>query len=232
MKNEKKRIWWLLVILMLAAGIGAAYHFWVPDTSGQIVKGAANQNSLQGKKALIVYFAYSENIGDTSAMDVDAIASASLHGEKINPEGDLQVMVKELQKKTGADTYSIVVKHPYPAAFDDMTERAKEEIEQKQETPLKDPIPDLSAYDVIYLGTPIWWYDLPAPVSTFLREADLSGKTVVPFGIHRGSGFLNNLEKIRSLQPGIQMTDGFTIDARTPNQEVRQQFDAFLEQFS
>lgn len=110
-----------------------------------------------------------------------------------------------------------------------MRDRAREEIKKEQEIPLKNPIPDLSAYDVIYLGTPIWWYDLPAPVSTFLKKADLSGKTVVPFGIHRGSGFLDNLDRIRSLQPGIRMTDGFTIDARTPNQEAEQQFDAFLD---
>lgn len=62
----------------------------------------------------------------------------------------------------------------------------------------------------------------------FLKKADLSGKTVVPFGIHRGSGFSDNLNHIQALQPGIKMTDGFTIDAKAPNETVRTQFAAFL----
>lgn len=97
----KRKIYWLLGIIMLTAGIGAAYHFLVPDKTAQIVHGSARTAAVQGQKALIIYFTYSENIGDTSAMPADVVTSASLHGEKINPEGNMQVMVRELQKKRG-----------------------------------------------------------------------------------------------------------------------------------
>lgn len=94
---------------------------------------------------------------------------------------------------------------------------------------LRQPLPDFTKYDVIYFGTPIWWYTLPAPVSTFLKQVDMAGKTIVPFGIHRGSGFNKNLETIQELQPKAKLTDGFTVDARIDNQNVKQQFDAFLD---
>jgi flavodoxin len=229
MRMNKKKAWLVAALLVLATGAGTAWHFLVPRRTADIVQGTASAATVQGKKSLIVYFTYSENMGDTSGMTADAITSASLHGEKVIAEGNMQVMVREIQKKTGADTYSIVAKTPYPAKFEDMTQLAKRDIQEDRVIPLKDPVPDLSGYDVIYFGSPIWWYNLPAPVRTFLREAKMGNKTVVPFGIHRGSGFSNNLSIIKQFQPGIQMTDGFTMDAKTPNQDVRRQFDAFLE---
>ncbi len=229
MQKKRKKWYWLLAgLLILLLGAGGAWRYFHVDTKGTVARGSAEAAAVQGKKSLIVYFTYSENIGSTDGMNPDAVTSASLHGEYVNPEGNMQVMVRELQKRTGADTYPIVVKDPYPMRFEKMSARARKEIQEAKDVPLRDPVPDLSAYDVIYLGTPIWWYDLPAPVSMFLKKADLSGKTVVPFGIHRGSGFSDNLNHIQALQPGIKMTDGFTIDAKAPNETVRIQFAAFL----
>lgn len=218
-----------IACLAVAGGIAGYYVFNMPDTEAQVVKSTAVTEVGSRSKSLIVYFTYSENIGDTSNMDVDAITSASLHGEKLVSEGNMQVMVKEIQKKTGADVFSIVAKETYAPNFDDMTNKAKADIEQNRQMELKGQLPDLSQYDVIYLGTPIWWYTLPAPVSSYLKQSDFTGKTIVPFGIHRGSGFNKNLETIQELQPGAKLTDGFTIDARTPNEETRKQFDEFLK---
>ena len=215
--------------LIIAAGAAAYAGYFVPDTKAQVVQGSVSTEALQAKKALVVYFTYSENIGDTSNMDVDAVTSASLHGSTENKEGNMQVMAHEIQQRTGADVYSIVVQDPYDSFFDNMTNRAKQEIEQAKAVALRRPLPDFTKYDVIYFGTPIWWYTLPAPVSSFLKQVDMSGKTIVPFGIHRGSGFNKNLETIQELQPKTKLTDGFTVDARIGNQNVKQQFDAFLD---
>lgn len=234
MKSLRKGLLLGGVAVLLLAGAWGLYGSHV-DAQSQATPPVQNKQNVaalqnQPHKSLIVYFTYSENIGDTSKMTPDAVTSASLHGTTKNKEGNMQVMVEELKKRTGADTYSIVVKNPYAAKFEDMRDKAREDIDQQRLLELKNPLPDLSQYDVIYFGTPIWHYTLPAPVSTFLKEADLSGKTIVPFGIHRGSGFGSNLNTIQSLQPKAKLTDGFTVDAQTDNQEVRQDFDNFLDQ--
>lgn len=228
MGSLAKKIAVALLSLCLAGGAGF-YVYNMPDTEAQVVKGSVQTEVKKQSKSLIIYFTYSENMGDTSGMDVDAITSASLHGEKLVSEGNMQVMVKEIQKKTGADVFSIVVKEAYNPNFDDMTNKAKTDIEENRQMELQGALPDLSHYDAIYFGTLIWWYTLPAPVSSYLRLADFAGKTVVPFGIHRGSGFNHNLETIQELQPKAKLTDGFTIDARTPNEETIRQFDEFLD---
>ena len=71
---------------------------------------------------------------------------------------------------------------------------------------------NLQRYDTIFLGYPIWNADLPMPVYTFLETYDLSGKTIVPFTVHGGSGFAGTIQTIQALQPGADVReDGFSI---------------------
>ena len=211
--------------VMVAAIAGCSL---LADNGGTVAKGTAEAVPTE-KKPLVIYFAYSENMGDTSNMDVDAITSASLHEPTENKKGNMQVMVQEIRQRTGADVYHIVVQEPYDPVFETMRDRAVEEIEQETMVKLQNPHPDLSGYDTIYFGTPVWHYTLPPAVRTFLKENDLSGKTMIPFGIHRGSEFSTNLESIQELQPNVRMADGFTIDSRTANDEVKKQFGEFLD---
>ena len=73
-------------------------------------------------------------------------------------------------------------------------------------------IENLDDYDVIYVGYPIWWSDMPMILYTFFDEYDLSGKTIVPFGTHGGSGFAGTIDIIAELEPDANvMEDGLTI---------------------
>lgn len=172
---------------------------------------------------LVAYFAYSENMGDTSGMSVDAITSASV-GPTDNTEGNLQVMAQVIQENTGADVFHIVVSDPYDPEYNVMLDRAVEEIENNTLPALTDSVENLEQYDVIYLGTPVWGGVLPQPVVTFLTENDLSGKTIIPFGIHLGSRFGRMLDQIEELCPEATLADGFTISASTSNDDVRAEF--------
>ena len=65
---------------------------------------------------------------------------------------------------------------------------------------------------MIYVGFPVWWYDLPMPVWTFLEEYDFSGKTIIPFTTHGGSGFSRTIQTISELQPNATViSDGLSI---------------------
>lgn len=182
-----------------------------------------------GKKSLVVYFAYSENIGDTSGMDVDAIASASLNADTSNKNGNLQVMAEVIREKLGADVHHIVVNETYDPEYEAMRDRANAEAQGNRTVTLTSRIDDLNQYDVIYLGAPVWFGKLPIAVSTFLRENDLSGHEIVPFGIHLGSGFGSNLQEIKELCPNSDIKDGFTVRASTSNGQVKTEFEQWLD---
>lgn len=188
----------------------------------------ASQNSATDGRALVAYFAYSENIGNTSDMTVDAIASASV-GSTDNTEGNLQVMAQVIADVENTDVFHITVQEPYDPVYDVMHDRAIEEIDNEEFPALTDSVENLEQYDVIYLGMPVWSGSLPRPVATFLAENDLSGKTIVPFGINLGSGFGNMVNEIEELCPDATLVEGFTISARTANDAVRTEFTQWLE---
>ena len=175
-------------------------------------------------KTLVAYFAYSENMGDTSGMEVDAISSASLNRRTYNAEGNLQVMAQIIEEETGADVFHILVEQPYAADYSTMLPTAIEQMENKDWPALQGAIENLADYDVIYLGTPVWNSGLPPAMQTFFAENDLSGKTIIPFGIHLGSGFGRMISEMKDLAPEATVLDGFTINAYTANDEVGSEF--------
>lgn len=207
------------------------------STSGDTEAPQANPSDNEiaptpsSEKTLVAYFAYSENMGDTSGMEVDAISSASLNRRTNNTEGNLQVMAQVIEEETGADVFHILMEQPYDPDYSTMLPTAIEQMENKDWPALQESIENLADYDVIYLGTPVWNNVLPPAMQTFFAENDLSGKTIIPFGIHLGSGFGRMISEMKDLAPEATVLDGFTINASTSNDEVAAEFhDWMVEQ--
>ena len=171
------------------------------------------------KNVLVAYFAFSENIGDTSAMDVDAITSASLNRRTDNTEGNLQVMAQAAAEATGGDLFSITVTEPYNPEYNSMAGAAQEDQRNGKEFTFVNEIENLEQYDTVYIGIPVWWGKLPQPMVSFFECYDFSGKTIIPFGIHLGSRFGSMITEIRELEPQADVKDGFTISANTDNEK-------------
>lgn len=117
-------------------------------------------------------------------------------------------MADWIAEETGGDLFRILTEEPYGEDFDSVADRAKSELDSGTRPTLSTRIdPEVMAnYDVIYLGFPIWWYDLPTPVWTFLEEYDLSGKTIIPFFSHNGSsGGANSLNRLKELASGADV---------------------------
>ncbi|MGM9642438.1 MAG: flavodoxin [Eubacteriales bacterium] len=114
--------------------------------------------------------------------------------------GNTQQLANMIAEETGGDLFRIVPETPY--TNDDVFDRAQSELNNGVRPALSEHIePDIMAeYDVIFVGFPIWWYDLPMPVWSFLEEYDLSGKTIIPFFSHNGSssgaGSLSTLQRL------------------------------------
>lgn len=110
-----------------------------------------------------------------------------------------------IKNDSGADTFEIVPAVDYPSDYSALTAQAKQEIADGVKPTLKNKVPDLGGYDVIFVGSPCWWGTIAPPVATFLAENDFKGKTVVPFMTHGGSGLGHSVEDITKLIPGTEV---------------------------
>lgn len=102
--------------------------------------------------------------------------------------GNTEIAAKKIAALTGGDLYEIKPVHSYSEDYAACTEEAKQELRTDARPELSGTVPDLSSYDVIYLGYPNWWGTAPMGVFTFLESASFSGKTIKPFCTHEGSG--------------------------------------------
>ena len=153
-------------------------------------------------KTLVVYFSHANenyNVGEVSV-------------------GNTELLAKEIVAKTGADEFKIKPVNPYPAVYQECIEVAQKELGSQARPEYEGEI-DISEYDTIYLGYPIWWGDLPMVVYTFLEKHDFSGKTVIPFNTHEGSGNAGTYQLLSEKLDGATLVgDGFNMtgrDART-----------------
>lgn len=126
-------------------------------------------------------------------------------------EGNTEKAAKMLAELTGADLFQIEQKVPYAADYDTCIAQAKKDL-QAGARPELVTLPDsLDEYDEIYLGYPNYWGTMPMCVFTFLASFDFTGKTILPFCTHEGSGLGRSEADIRRLCPGARVGRGLAI---------------------
>jgi flavodoxin len=128
-----------------------------------------------------------------------------------------------IQEKTGGSLFRIEAVNAYPADYTETTEVAQQELRANARPKLTDHLESMASYDVIFLGYPNWWGTMPMPVFTFLEEYDLSGKTIVPFCTHEGSGLGRSVTDIKKLCPQSTILEGLAVrggDVRNSVNEV------------
>lgn len=144
--------------------------------------------------------------------------------------GHLQTMSHWIADETGGDIVRVVTKEPYPEDYNATADRAKKEQDDgtRPEITIELTEEELAKYDTIFLGFPVWWYDLPMPMWTFLESTDLSGKTVIPFFSHEGSSNgASSLGTIEKLAEGAEVKSGDALSIRggsvdSSEEEVRE----------
>ena len=159
-----------------------------------------NENS----NILIAYFTVPEDI-DTNGIDADSGASVVVKDEEVL--GNMEYMALTIQDAIGGDLFRIETKEAYPLDHEPLVDQAAEEQDENARPELAAHIENPDQYDTILLGYPNWWGDMPQPLFTFLEEYDFSGKTIIPFNSHGGSGFSNTIEEIKELQPDANISD-------------------------
>ena len=198
MKKKKKALIVLVVVLVLL--VAWWYLFLgnkIEDATREITKGDADT------KALIVYFTRSGAI--TAEGSADAVTSASMNIH----DGVTEAAAMQLQRLTGADLYEIRTERYYRNSFAGTAATAWIEETLNMRPGLAAKPDDLSAYDVIYVGFPIWWFNAPMAIGTFLESYDLSGKTIVPFCTSQDNGIEICMDYIRSVSDVANVLDGY-----------------------
>lgn len=159
--------------------------------------------------ALVAYFSMPEDV----VLDgVDAIGGASVLEKNGVHFGNLEYVAKLIAEKTGSDLWRIETEQQYPLEHDALLDFAADEQDREARPSLAGRIENPDQYDRIFLGFPNWWYDLPMPLYAFLESYDFSGKEIIPFVVHGGSGFSDTVETIAALQPDADIfRDGLSI---------------------
>lgn len=160
---------------------------------------------------LIAYFTLPE---DVNTDGVDAISGASIIMRDGMKLGSCEFVAKTVQETIGGDLFRIETVQQYPLDHDPLVDQAADEKAQESRPELAAQLENLDQYDTIILGYPNWWADLPMPVYTFLDEYDFTGKTIIPFVTHGGSGFSNTVGTIAALQPGATVSENTLSIAR------------------
>ena len=137
-------------------------------------------------------------------------------GEQYNvgviDEGNTAIVAKAIADQTGADLFEILPETDYyPYTYSKLTDVAKQEQKENARPAIRDALPDLSQYDTVFIGAPVWWGDWPMILYTFFETAELSGKTLIPFSTHEGSGLSGFDRKLASACPNSTVLDGLAI---------------------
>ncbi len=202
-----KRILLCLTAIGMICVLAACGNSSAADTSAPAAAASTEQRRPTGNQKVLV--AYFSRAGEN-------------YGVGVVEKGNTQLVAEEIASQVGADLFRIQTERTYPSNYEEMTDVAREEIESNARPALKETLSNLSDYDVIYLGYPIWYGDMPMAVYTFLESGNFSGKTIIPFCTHAGSGLAGTVRNIRNVCPGANVQSGLAIPGTVAQKEPEQ----------
>lgn len=125
--------------------------------------------------------------------------------------GNTKQLADVIQEQIGGELFEIEPETPYTDDINELSGIALQEQRNNARPPLNSIVEDMSQYDVIFVGFPNWWNNMPMPVFTFLEEYDFSGKTVIPFTTYGNGGWGKSVDSIKETLPEATILDGLAI---------------------
>ena len=190
----RKSIW--IFLMMLTAVL--------PVTSCSQNK-TSNAGNMESRKTLVVFFS---RTGENYAVGYIK-------------KGNTHIIAEMIAEETDGTLFQVEPLKAYPANYTKCTEVAKQEMESKARPAIKGDVA-VEDYDVIYIGYPTWWGDMPMPVYTFIEKHNWQGKTVVPFCTHEGSGLSDTENKLKKACEGATILKGLAILGTTAQKSQEQ----------
>ena len=152
-------------------------------------------NSGNMSKSIVIFFSHAGDNYSVGVIDT----------------GNTKIVADYISEITGADQFEIVT-HKYDGmAYTPLIELAKKEAAAGELPPYEGAAPDLSGYDTVFIGGPVWWGTYPQVMFTLFKDINLDGKTVIPFTTHEGSGLASCASDVRKAFPKANITGEFSI---------------------
>ncbi len=159
-------------------------------------------------KVLVAYFTWPEPDG----VDASSGASRVIADNKLY--GNTEFIAHIISEATEGDLFAIKTEKRYPSPHKALIDDAKKEAENNERPKITTHIKNMKDYDVIFVGYPNWWYDMPMVVYSFFDAYDLKGKTIIPFVTHGGSRFSQSVQTIKELEKESRVIEGPSVSAR------------------
>ena len=171
---------------------------------------------MTNKKMLIVYFS----------------KTGEQYGVGNIAQGNTAIIAKMIAQKTKADLFEVKLKNDtYPSGYKELTEVALEEKKTGARPEIAENVKNFADYEVVFIGTPNWWGDMPMVLYSFIEANDWNAKTVVPFVTHEGSGLSSIPSKIKSAT-GAEVLEGLAVYghvAQNEREEAEEKVDSWLK---
>lgn len=146
------------------------------------------ENIMTDKKILIAYYSHS---------------------------GNTKAVAEKIKSVTGGDIVEIIPEKPYPSGYNELVELAKVEKTNNVMPAIKPIGKNVAEYDVVFVGTPVWWYTMASPVKTFIAENNFDGKVIAPFCTHGGGGESATFTDMQKLAPKATVKSGLSTYEKT-----------------
>ena len=145
---------------------------------------------MKDKKSLIIYFSRADENYNVGVIE----------------KGNTEVIAEYIKNITNGDLFKVEPANPYSKNYMECIEEAKVRT-STHNAPIKESIPDITDYEVIYIGSPIYWGGMPEELFTALKEKDFTGKTIRVFTTHEGSGLSSVPSQVKSICTGANVMD-------------------------
>ena len=152
--------------------------------------------------------------------DVNTKMDSTLRSDKVlivylSRTNNTKTIAEIIHKNVGGTLVALELEKPYPENYRATVEQVVKENETGYLPPLKTKIDSIQNYDVVFVGFPTWGMKLPPPMKSFLKQYDLSGKTIVPFNTNDGYGIGSSFDTVKELCTKSKILEGFSIKGGT-----------------
>ena len=182
-----------ILVAVLAVVFATGCNGQETKTHGRASQQTSNTGNM--KKSIVIFFSHAGDNYSVGIIDT----------------GNTKIVADYISEITGADQFEIVT-HKYDGmAYMPLIELAKKEAADGELPSYEGTAPDLSGYDTVFIGGPVWWGTYPQVMFTLFKDINLDGKTVIPFTTHEGSGLASCASDVRKTFPKAKVTGEFSI---------------------
>jgi flavodoxin len=174
-------------------------------------------NQFVGRRELLGTIASIAFASDASAVAGQSRAAQSQVSKVLvayfTRTGNTRVIARQIRRSLQADLFEVESDDPYPEDYEETVGQAVRERDSGYRPPLKANVPNISSYEAVFLGFPVWGETAPPVIRSFLSQHDLSGKMLMPFITHGGYGQGRSMNVVRGHARRAHVLDPFVMEA-------------------